>query len=310
MDEDAYGTLQSLKLPQIVACSLAELEESNQELRDVRSTRSTVEYYYTCGPAFLLFLLRGYPEINLLTYLDSDLYFFSQPKPLFNELNGYSIGIIEHRLPNRLSKLKRFGTYNVGWVSFRRDESGLQCLRWWANRCIEWCYDRVEGEKFADQKYLDEFPRRFELVRAIRHKGANVAPWNVGNVRITSRNNSVWVDGQPLIFFHFQGFKVITPWLFDTNFGSYRSCPSSVVRQKIFDPYIQELRLISREVGPVMSLRNTDRNRSRGFGILTRAARMFVQVSIGLVWGSYMVNFPKASSTISQFEYAEKEASE
>lgn len=291
MDRGAHRTFEALDLAQTTAISLDQLEHANQELRQVKKTRSRVEYYYTCGPSFLLYLLNCYPYLDLINYLDADLFFFADPKPLFDELEGCSVGIIEHRLPKRLAKFKRFGTYNVGWVSFRHDEYGLECLRWWAERCIEWCYDRVEGERFADQKYLDEFPVRFKSVGVMQHKGANLAPWNVANYRISDRDNRIWVDEQPLIFFHFQGFRIVAPWLFDTNFGWYHASPSSVVRRKIFGPYIRELRRISCEVGPVRSLRDSNRNRSRGVGILVRSARTAGQVSLGLIRRAYIVSF-------------------
>ena len=153
-------------------------------------------------------------------------------QPIFDEMQGQSVGIIEHRFTEAQSKLRRFGSYNVGWISFRRDQAGLACLRWWAERCIEWCYDRVEESRFADQKYLDEFPIRFEAVRVIQHKGANVGPWNVANYPITLHGEEIRVDGQPLIFFHFHGFKVLSSWLFDTNFGMFHARPSRLVRER------------------------------------------------------------------------------
>jgi hypothetical protein len=200
------------------------------------------------------------------------------------------VGIIEHRFTKRQSKLRRFGNYNVGWVSFRRDEYGLECLHWWAEHCIEWCYDRVEENRFADQKYLDEFPARFKSVRVLQHKGANVGPWNVANYPITQHGEEIRVDGQPLIFFHFHGFKMLNSWLFDTNLGGYHASPSRVVRQKIFGRYIQELRELNDHAGPVRSLREANRNESRGYGILVRSARMSAQTVLAILSRAYIVD--------------------
>jgi hypothetical protein len=291
LDEEAHSSFESLRLPETTAIALDRLEGENPELLRVKTQRSRVEYYYTCGPSFLSYLLDNYPDVNLITHVDADLFFFSDPKPIFDELEDYSVGIIEHRFAKRQEKLKRFGLYNVGWVSFRRDRHGLDCLRWWREQCIEWCYDRVEASRFADQKYLDAFPLRFQSVRIIQHPGANVAPWNVANHRILERRDQVWVDGKPLIFFHFQGFRVIAPWLFDTNMGWYHTSPSPTVRRKVFGPYIHELTRMSSRVGPVRSLRSSSRNSSRGFGVFVRSVRMGAQVSFGILRRAYIVVF-------------------
>ena len=42
---------------------------------------------------------------------------------------------------------------------------GIAVIRWWRERCIEWCHDVVDGDRFADQGYLDSFPRLFPRVR-------------------------------------------------------------------------------------------------------------------------------------------------
>ena len=85
---------------------------------------------------------------------------------------------------------RRFGLYNVGWVSVRRRDDGIAALRWWRERCIEWCYDRVEGDRFADQRYLDRLPEMFSGIHVISHLGANLAPWNFADCRLE------WNDGE------------------------------------------------------------------------------------------------------------------
>jgi hypothetical protein len=291
LDECACKAVEELCLSNVSVVTLDQLEHANPELLRVKSERTKAEYYYTCGPSFLLHLLAEFPEIDLITHLDADLFFFSDPQPLFEDLEGYSVGIIEHRFGKRLEKLNRFGLYNVGWVSFRRNEEGLECLQWWSERCIEWCYDRVEGDRFADQKYLDAFPVRFKSVRVIQHPGANLAPWNVASHHITERGDQVSVDGRPLVFFHFQGFRVIASWLFDTNLGWYQTRPSPTVRRKIFGPYILELERVRICAGQARSLRDESRSKSRGFGILVRSCRLGVQVFFGLVRRAYIVVF-------------------
>jgi hypothetical protein len=241
MDDASYRTLCGLRIPGVQAISLEELERSDPELRAARDNRSRLEYFFTCTPALPLHVFRRCPEVDLLTYLDADLYFYDSPEPLFDELGGGSVGIIPHRFSRRVTDRARFGTYNVGWISFRRDPDGLACLRWWREQCLEWCFARVEGDRYADQKYLDQWPERFENVRVLQHKGANLGPWNLASYSITEQGGRVWVDDQRLLFFHFSSFQRVAPWLYNTNLSSWHVRPFAVVRRRIVGPYISAL---------------------------------------------------------------------
>ena len=242
LSDSCYQTLAALTLPEVALIPLADFEQGDQALLAAKSNRSRSEYYFTCTPSLPLYLFRRYPEVELLTYLDSDLFFFQDPAPLFAEINGHSIAIIGHRFPPALRHLERWGKYNVGWVSCRRDEDGLACLRWYRQRCLEWCYDYLDGDRFADQKYLDTMASDFPGVMVLQHRGANLGPWNIDNFRLSGVNGQVRVDSDPLIFFHFQGFKQIYGNFYDVGFWPYRSRLTPLIRRQIFCPYIRELR--------------------------------------------------------------------
>src|SRR6185437_5328485 len=138
--------------------------------------------------SLLDWLLRTRAEIEILSYLDGDLYFFSDPEPIFESFKAFSSLVIAHRFHPRRKFMEVYGLYNVGWLSFRRDPDGLACLAWWRDRCLEWCYDRLENDRFADQKYLDRFPELFRGVLVLDHPGANLAPWILGRHQLHSRD--------------------------------------------------------------------------------------------------------------------------
>jgi hypothetical protein len=221
--------------------ALEDFEGGDASPLKAKRNRSVVEYYFTCTPSLLLFVLRRHHEVDLITYIDSDLFFFADPAPLYAEMEGRSIAIIGHRFSPHLRHLETHGVYNVGWLSFRRDKYAMSCLEWWRKRCLEWCYDRVEEGRFADQKYLDEWPQRFERVAVLRHEGANLAPYNLANYKLQLIKGQICVDGQPLIFYHFHALKQMTKWLFDSNLASYKVFPCDLVRQHIYAPYIRTL---------------------------------------------------------------------
>ena len=135
------------------------------------------------------------------------------------------------------------GIYNVGWVTFRRDEFGLECLEWWRERCLEWCYDKMEEERFADQKYLNDWPDRFRGVVVLQHKGAGLAPWNWMNYHIRFHDQRITVDNQPLIFFHFHGLKIFSSWLYDpvAEGRVYGEMPVGL-RWRLYPPYLKQIR--------------------------------------------------------------------
>jgi len=242
MDDETYGALGRLDLPGVHPIALEDFERGDEQLLNAKHNRSRVEYYFTCTPSLPLYIFNTRPEVDMVTYLDADLFFFADPRPLFEEMGAGSVAIIGHRFPPRLRSREQFGIYNVGWLSFRRDEEAFACLRWWRERCIEWCYDRVEDGRFADQKYLDQWPVRFRNVVVLEYKGANVAPWNLANYRLRLRKDgAVMVDEQPLIFFHFQGLKKVNRWMYNPHWRGYGINSSKVLRRRIYAPYLKAL---------------------------------------------------------------------
>jgi len=247
-DDTTFQILAEMELGNLRPISLREFEQSDNALARAKVNRSLGEYYFTCSPLLPLYIFKSNSNVNMVTYLDADLFFYSSPEPIYQELGNRSVLIIEHRFPLHLRHMEVHGIYNVGFLVFRRDEQALKCLHWWRERCLEWCYDYVDNGRFADQKYLDDWPNRFQNVVVLRHKGANLAPWNVANYEIRGEGNRVWVDDQPLIFFHFQGFKQIKDWLYDPNLAGYNVRPSRILRRNIYAPYIQTLLDLHRKV--------------------------------------------------------------
>ena len=241
MDDVTYEALLQLKLENILPIKLDDFERDDFELQRAKGNRSRIEYYFTCTPSLPLYILTHWPDVDLITYLDADLYFFSSPEPIFSELAASSIGIIEHRFPERLAAREKYGKYNVGWLSFRRDNQALACLRWWRARCIEWCYDRLEDGKFADQKYLDHWTDLFGGVHVIQHKGANVAPWNVDRHPVTLREHGIFIGDEPLIFFHFHALRYLNFGLYMTGLRSYGSRLDYRMLGALFRPYLEVL---------------------------------------------------------------------
>jgi hypothetical protein len=210
MDDHTHDLLKKLDLGGITPIPLSDLERHDPQLAAVKSDRSQIEYCWTATPSIARYCLDREPTLTAITYVDADIFFYSSPQPLFDELGDDSTQIVPHRFApeKRQQDEAANGVYNVEWLTFKRDQRGLEALDWWRDRCIEWCYDRIEDGKLGDQKYLDDWPERFRGVSVLQHHGGGLAPWNVANYRLSERDGHPWVDDEPVVFFHFHSLKL------------------------------------------------------------------------------------------------------
>lgn len=239
-DEVAYDILVRLGLENLRPVSLREFEAGDEALLGAKRDRSRVEYFFTCTPSWPLYLLNRFPAIDLITYLDADLMFYSSPEPIYRELGDRSVLIVGHRFPERLRHNEIYGIYNVGLLAFRNDRVGMECLKMWREQCLGWCFDRIEDGKFADQKYLDAWPERVQGVAVLQHEGAGLGPWNWMNYRLRDLGGSPTVNDRPLIFYHFQGLKFLSRRFFDTGVSVYGRMPKSI-RRSLYTRYVESV---------------------------------------------------------------------
>ena len=202
MDRKCQKMLHDLGFERMVVDCIDDI--SDPALAQARTDRSRAEFCWTCGSYSTDYFLHQYnlPEI---TYLDSDLLFFSSPQVILDELQakGASVGLSPHYTRSSL-----FGKYCVQYVYFKNDESGRTCLRWWRDECLKWCYSKLEGGKYGDQKYLDSFSGRFPNVCAIENRGAGIAYWNMERYRFNQGEVSFKGRRWPIVFFHYSGINV------------------------------------------------------------------------------------------------------
>lgn len=251
LSDECEEILTTLDIDEISVTGLPVLEDHYPDLAEARRDRSPVEYIFTLSPVWPRYLLETRGAIDRITYLDSDLWFFSDPDQVFNEIGSKSIAIVSHRFTPALRAREKYGKYNVGWLTFRRDENGMACLQWWMDRCLEWCFDRVDGGRFADQGYLNDWPERFDGVCVIEHPGANLAPWNVVADKLDNMHGAAGplaVEGRPLVFFHFQGMRAVFWRLHDARLRDYQVSPNACLRDAVYAPYIAEVHAIGEDL--------------------------------------------------------------
>lgn len=233
-DDLTYQVLTQLNLPKVVPVSQTEFE--TPEILAVKPGRTKGEYCWTCTSHITLNAIERF-DLPCITYIDADLYFFADPTALLNELIAVdgAILITDHRYTPRYDRSKDCGRYCVQFITFVADQRGLAALRWWRERCIEWCYNRFEDGKFGDQKYLDDWTERFEGTHVLQHLGGGVAPWNVQQWQITAGPR---VARHPVVFVHFHNLS----WYEDDSFMTGPYVIEHAVIDYLYRPYITSLR--------------------------------------------------------------------
>jgi hypothetical protein len=233
--------LKKLNLQHATIISLEEFE--NDQLKAVKPTRTRAEYCWTCTPSTIDYVIGTYgvPEC---TYLDADLYFYSDPDVLFNEMGSASVLLTEHRYPPRFNRTAKSGRFCVQFITFKNDHNGLTALHWWRDRCIEWCFNRYENGKFGDQKYLDDWQHRFKGVHVLKHLGGGLAPWNVEQYRLESAVNHDILfsdrksgDSFKTVFYHFHHVRFFQGGIVDLGWRH----PTMPVVIHLYAPYISQL---------------------------------------------------------------------
>ena len=102
-DDICFNILSALNLPNISLIKLDNFED--ERLKKIKKTRTLQEYCWTCTPVVPLYVLKNLNNITQTTYLDADLFFFSDYEILFNELKDGSVLITEHRYAENAEKL-------------------------------------------------------------------------------------------------------------------------------------------------------------------------------------------------------------
>ncbi len=185
MDDQTERILTELALPNMHVMTLTGFERA-MNLQEIRERRSWAEYCWGCASNLMEYMLPWMPEDGI-TYIDSDILFFSDPKVIFDEVGERSIGITPHRFsPAEELRLGKNGKFNVGIVVARNSETGRKCIARWAAQCRDRCSSEVGC---GDQQYLDEWPGLYgEECCQVENLGVNLGPWSLDHIDMDAIN--------------------------------------------------------------------------------------------------------------------------
>ncbi|MFC1516101.1 hypothetical protein ACFL7E_05010 [Thermodesulfobacteriota bacterium] len=240
LDEDAAEYMESLKLPG--AEVFAPDDYIPDQVMALKATRSNGAFAFTVKPIALLHAMQTGYEYEWVGHLDVDIHVFSDPGIIISPLDhSKAASLTPHRFSTSFQTYEpTAGRFNAGYVAFRNNIPGKEVLQDWCDLCIEWCHDYVEGVRYGDQKYLENLADNYDSVDICIHNGANAAPWNIAGRTISVRDQEIYIDDDPLLFYHFQGLKVYGP-----RSGSLYASPELIVKDRlrdlIYEPYVKAL---------------------------------------------------------------------
>lgn len=232
-DEVTYEVVSKLEYPNVVLQRLSDLESEFEELKIAKTNRPHLEYLFCLTP-FLLKYAMKITSTEYTIYVDSDIYFFGDPKTTYQNLdNSNSVYITPHRFTVNNESKRIYGMYNVGWIAFKSMHKQNKALNWWAEKCLESTSIEKNKDIFGDQKYLDYIHEIDPRIGICEYEGDNLAPWNY-----TDEINSSLKSG--INYFHFSGLKIYSRFAILGNTG-YTQRVSKRLRKEIYHPYISKL---------------------------------------------------------------------
>lgn len=249
MDDFTFSALRALDLPHLRPIALAEVE--TDALRAVRGKRSIGEYCWTCTTPLLKHVIAQQPPDTVVSYIDADLRFFSDPSVVFAEMGSGSIYVHEHGFAPEHAELRMVsGRFNVGLVCFRNNREGRTCLDKWSAQCLDECVMDPAAGLCGDQGYLDEWPDLYPGLVIAANPGVGLAPWNIAKYKLGNDRGAVTVDGTPVVFYHYHSLRMMRSRLgfkpVAIASGNYHFGPD--IMRVIYEPYAGEIWRASREL--------------------------------------------------------------
>jgi alpha-N-acetylglucosamine transferase len=202
------------------------------ELLVAKGTRTHGEYCWTLTPFVFDMIFNEDPNINRITYLDSDLWFRGDCSTIFDEFNASKkpVLITKHAYHPDYDQSSTSGVFCVQFITMERDRA-RQIRETWQRQCLEWCYARVEPGRFGDQKYLDEWPKLYTSdVHILNQESSILGPWNAK--RFPYSDAIAW---------HFHGFRLAeNEGNYTGTLNSFYEIPAPTLRE-VYQPYLAEL---------------------------------------------------------------------
>jgi len=248
-DNCTYEIMKEYNYSNVVLYRKEEFEIN--EIIKQKSNKKSYEYFWTYTPIVLKKIMNEVDDDELVCYMDTDMMFYNSPKVIFDELEDKDVLI----QPNNFSVKERWqfepiGYYCTAFDIFRNNENTRKIVDDWAKQCIDLCSADFSTGQFGDQKYMDYWRDKYENVREVTVVGADVAPWNIDKYDVSTRNGYVFVNNNPLIYYHFHAFKMNfenLSYMIEGDRDNHYDIRQDAI-ENIYQPYIDKYKNVIEEL--------------------------------------------------------------
>lgn len=169
-------------------------------------------------PFYIDYFFKKYPDVTQVIYFDPDILVYEELKALDQNLETHNFVITPHIMSPINDELllseqdiNNTGLYNLGFIGVKRSEESFRFLEWWKARLARYCYVNFQKGLFVDQLWINFLPLFFEGTHIERDPAYNMSYWNLHERTVIKEGDNYFVNGSPLKFFHFSGYKISDP---------------------------------------------------------------------------------------------------
>jgi hypothetical protein len=183
------------------------------------------------------YLFENYnPEI--LLYFDTDICVYNNFSIIERALDNHPVLLSPHfitpipndgKFPLERDVLNA-GLYNGGFLGLKNSMKTKQFLSWWQQRLSDQGFNNVCEGMMVDQLWLNLVPLYFSDTGILTNEGCNLAYWNMHERKLVKKDGEYFANDQPLVFFHFSGFRIDKPHLLSTHQNRYKLSENEVLK--------------------------------------------------------------------------------
>lgn len=230
VDKETEIVLKSLNKSNLKVISIDDYE--NDLLRNIKRNRTIAEYCWTLTPLAPKIVFKKDENVQRVTYIDADMFFFNSTKIVFEEFENSkkSIMITEHDFDeDHYHKEKKSGKYIVQFIIFKKKTSE-NVRYWWEKKCIASCSsEKTSSSVIGDQGYLNDWHVIFENdVHVLKNNNAFRSTWSSKKLEIDK-----------LVGWHFHGLRIINKQI--VLMHTEKNLSEEIIN-KIYIPYIKNLK--------------------------------------------------------------------